>query len=118
MGSLKFQIISIGALVLTLAVINAAWFGSPPVFPLDDAYITLHNAMVLSTGTDINYPEISALTGATSPIHLALVSFLLLFLPPLWALQVAVWIGVFLFALGTFRLAIICQANNWQAGLS
>ena len=117
MGSYKFFTISIGALILSLAAVHAAYFGPEPVFPVDDAYITLHNAMALVAGADINYPQISALTGTTSPIHLALVSFLILFVPPLWALQAAAWIGIFFYALGIVRLAFIWQAKPWQVAL-
>ena len=46
------------------------WGGA---FPLDDAYITLHNARVLLTGSDPYYGT-SPLTGATSGVHLALVA--------------------------------------------
>jgi hypothetical protein len=45
----------------------------PGTFLLDDAYITLHNARVLLTGTDPAY-QASPLTGATSAVHLALVA--------------------------------------------
>ena len=115
--SLKFLNLSIVVLVLMLAAAHTAWFGASPIFPVDDAYITLHNAMALVKGADINYPGISALTGATSSIHLALVSFLMLFFPPLWALQIAAWLGVLFFALGTARLAYVWEAKLWQACL-
>jgi uncharacterized membrane protein (UPF0136 family) len=76
-----------------------------PVFPVDDAYITLHNAMVLHLGHDPNYAGISALSGTTSPIHLAVVSLLMMFLHPLWALDLAAWLGTLIYALGIVRLA-------------
>lgn len=76
-----------------------------PVFPVDDAYITLHNAQVLHWGHDPNFVGTPALAGATSPFHLALVALLLFVFQPLWALDIAAWIGILAFALGIARLA-------------
>lgn len=48
--------------------------GEPrPSLLLDDAYLTLHNADVLLSGEDLNY-NVSGFVGATSPVHLLLVS--------------------------------------------
>jgi hypothetical protein len=59
--------------VATLFVCSlAAWHATmshPPVFPVDDAYITLHNAEVLYDAVDPNYTGTPALVGSTSPIH-------------------------------------------------
>ncbi len=53
-----------------------AWVGYErifpiPVFPVDDAYIVIHNAQVLLGGSDPNYPGSPPLSGATSAVHLA-----------------------------------------------
>ena len=77
-----------------------------PLFPVDDAYITLHNAQVLHWGHDPNFVGTPALAGATSPFHLALVAALMFVLKPLWALDVAAWLGALAFALGIVRLAL------------
>lgn len=94
-------------LVLAARVVHTLWQlrGGAPVFPVDDAYITLHNAQVLHWGRDPNYAGTPALAGATSPVHLALVAALMYVLPPLWALDASLWIGVLLYALGLVRLA-------------
>lgn len=92
-----------------------AWYLSPPVFPLDDAYLILHNAQVLHQGHDINYPGVSALVGATSAIYLALVAALLYVVPPLWALEIINWLALFLYALGLLRLAFAFSVARWQA---
>lgn len=59
------------------AALLAAW---PGAFPLDDGYITLHNARSLLAGGDGTYGG-SALTGATSIVHLALLAVASLVLP-------------------------------------
>src|SRR5262249_54188914 len=97
-------------------LVHALWQGTP-VFPVDDAYITLHNAQVLHSGQDLNFPGSPALTGATSLLHTLLVAFLLLFLPPLWAMDVSLWIAIWLFGLGLARLAFVHRASVVQAFL-
>lgn len=88
-----------------------------PVFPVDDAYITLHNANVLVSGQpDPNFAGTPALAGATSPLHLAVVSgLMLLALPPLWALDTAAWLGTLLFALGIMKLCRAFAVPVWPA---
>jgi hypothetical protein len=49
---------------------------TPSLAPLDDAYIALHSAVVLTTGSDPVY-GVPALTGSTSPPHVALLALLL-----------------------------------------
>ncbi|MGI4788467.1 MAG: hypothetical protein ACRYFS_06400 [Janthinobacterium lividum] len=75
------------------------------VFPWDDAYIVIHNAQALLSGRDVNYPGASPLTGATSVVHLAFVSALMLFFSPLTALAVSLWISALAYSLGLVRLA-------------
>ena len=88
-------IAGLGALIL--AVID-------PVFPLDDAYITLHNARsLLAGGTDPVYGGAAA-TGATSLLHLALVAALGTLLPLTLANHVLTIAAVMLYALGLARL--------------
>ena len=73
-------------------------------FPIDDAYITLHNVDVLQSGADRNFAGASALHGATSPLHLALVAAAALLLPlPLASLLVCL-LGAALYGLGLARL--------------
>src|SRR5437764_1047312 len=73
-------------LLFTLAV-AVTWMASastPFYFPLDDSYITLHNARALWAGIDANYGG-SPLVGATSLVHLAVISALLPLLGPVRA---------------------------------
>ena len=86
-----------------------------PVFPLDDAYIVIHNAQVLLSGSDPNYAGSSALTGTTSEVHLALVSGLMTFLHPRSALLTALWLATLLYALGLVRLARVNGAGRIAA---
>lgn len=84
---------------------------APPVFPTDDAYITLHNAATLHRGHDDNYIGVPASAGATSTVHLALVAFLHLFVSlPVGSYLVSI-AAASLYAVGILRLA-------YRAGLS
>src|SRR5689334_12266347 len=76
-------------------LLHSLWMGTP-VFPVDDAYITLHNAQALHQGYDLNFPGTPALVGSTSVLHTALVSALLYVLPPLRAMDTTLWIGLWL----------------------
>ncbi len=101
-------------LVLLAGLLHRALLG-PPVFPVDDAYITLHNAQVLHWGHDPNYPGTPALAGATSPVHLALVALLMFALPPATALWAALWLATLAYALGLVQLARVHGATPTQA---
>lgn len=93
------------AALIVLALIAAHWLHPGiPMFPVGDAYITLHNARVLLGQTDINF-GVPALVGATSTLHLVLVALLGLVLPLPWALDTTLWLGALLYATGVCRLA-------------
>lgn len=65
-----------------MAVAITALSLSRSSFPLDDAYITLHNARVLlAGGIDPTYAGATALTGTTSAVHVALLAMLGLIVP-------------------------------------
>lgn len=75
----------------------------PRSFPLDDAYITLHNARSLLGGEDRVF-GVHPLIGATSAVHLAVIAALGLVLPlPVASLAVSAICGG-LYALGLWRL--------------
>ena len=103
MPALRYFLPAAALVVIAFAVRLAC--GWEPVFPVDDAYITAHNAQVLHWGHDPNFVGTPALAGATSPFHLALVALLMYFVSPLWAIDFTAWLGVLLFALGIARLA-------------
>lgn len=97
--------IATGLLVLGLAY--ASWwlqFGltSDPIFPIDDSYITLANAVALASGQS-NYSS-SAVTGATSLVHLLLVRGLLPLFSPETALAASCTIGLLIYAWGLIEL--------------
>ena len=69
LGGLLMFLIYAGAGGFFLAV--AAYLVTPDTPWLDDAYITLHSARVVVTGVDPRY-QAPALTGSTSPLHVAL----------------------------------------------
>ena len=103
---------AVGALVAILWTLHAAFM--PVVFPVDDAYITLHNAAVLVEGADPNY-GVSGLVGATSLLHLAMVAAFALVMPAEWALHTVMWLGVLAYATGALRLAFVHQASVSEA---
>jgi hypothetical protein len=89
---------------LAVALLWMASAGRPFYFPLDDAYITLHNARALWAGGDFNY-GVSPLVGATSLVHLAIVAALLPLMDPVRA-DIAVCLsGALLYLWGVERLA-------------
>lgn len=94
----------------------AAGVQRPIVFPLDDAYITLHNAQVLLSGHDANY-GVPALVGATSLVHLLLVAGAALVLPPLLASTVVGGVAAILYVLGLLRMAFVLGAPARMAVL-
>jgi MFS family permease len=104
------------ALVLVLAIVHRIGLGAP-LFPVDDAYITAHNAQVLLDGGDTSFPGASALTGATSLVHLALTALLSIPAGELTGLYLAMWLGALLYATGIVRLAFAWGASPLQAGL-
>lgn len=76
-----------------------------PSFPLDDAYITLHNARVLlAGGADGVYAGATALTGATSAVHLILIAALGAVLPIELASKLVSLIAILLYAAGLVAL--------------
>ncbi len=88
---------------LVLGLILLWWARGGWVFPLDDAYITIHNARVLIEGQDRNY-GVPALVGASSLIHLALVTAVSLVLPGEAASYLVAGIGPVLFLAGLLTL--------------
>ena len=88
--------------------------GGIPIFPLDDAYITMHNAQVLRTGHDPNYLGVPALIGATSSVHLVLAALMQTFLKPEWAQEVCSWLGVLVYATGLVKLGRANRASLTQ----
>jgi hypothetical protein len=100
------------AFLVLLAWVCFEWTFPIPIFPIDDAYIVIHNARTLLSGSDPNYAGTPALAGTTSIVHLALVTGLMLFLKPLAALSASLWIAILLYALGLVRLARVNGASR------
>jgi hypothetical protein len=92
--------------LFTLALGGLWLMGSakPLYFPLDDAYITLHNARAVWAGGDANY-GVSPLVGATSLVHLAVISALLPAMGPVHADIAVCLAGALLYLWGVERLA-------------
>ena len=107
--------LALGLVVLGLAVVHARVYGEP-VFPVDDAYISLHNAEVLISGSpDPQFVGTPALVGSTSIAHVVLVALFLTVLPSLWALWTVMFLGVLAYVLATLRLAFVLRASIPEA---
>lgn len=101
--------------LLLVGLFLHAWYLQPLAFPLDDAYLVLHNAQVLHWGFDPNFVGVGALEGTTSSVHLALVTLLMFGLSPLWASETLAWVAIIIYAMGLLRLAFVFSASIWQA---
>lgn len=90
------------AAALVVVLLCVLWLRR--AYPLDDAYITLHNARALIDhgGQDPVYGG-AALTGATSLVHLAAVAALGYGLPLFVASQVLTAAGILAYAAGLWR---------------
>jgi hypothetical protein len=97
---------SIVSIFVGLCCLATTLYYKQPVFPLDDAYITLHNASLFWGGRDANYGDVSPLTGATSVVHLLLVSLLFPLIGD-WSSWVVQWLAVLAYGLGLMRLASV-----------
>lgn len=98
---------------VTCLLVTHALVLKTPVWPLDDGYITAHNAEVLRSGRDAVYTHVSPLSGATSLVHLALITILSFLLPTLWSQYVVGALAVLAYALGITRLAARYRLNDW-----
>ena len=72
---------------------------------------------MLAGAPEASYAGTPALAGATSILHTAIVAALCLMLPPPWALMVAAWIGILLYALGVAHLGLVYGVSRLQIGL-
>lgn len=99
----KRHALYIALFIFLIALFSTAWITNP-VYPIDDAYITLHNAKALLNGYDYNYDNISPLAGTTSLVHLLLVAMAMPLMGD-WSSWFVAWLATTLFALGIFKLA-------------
>jgi hypothetical protein len=99
----KRRAIYIALFIFLIALFSTAWITNP-VYPIDDAYITLHNAKALLNGYDYNYDNISPLAGTTSLVHLLLVAMAMPLMGD-WSSWFVAWLAATLLALGTLKLA-------------
>lgn len=100
------------ALVAAAAVVHYRSEGTS--LPVDDAYITLHNALVLRRGVD---PELGvpAMVGATSPVHTALLALIGTAVRGEAAGWLGNWVGVAAYLTGVVALAARHRLSRWDA---
>jgi hypothetical protein len=108
---MSYRFLLYGGAVLAL-VLAAHLAGERVLFPLDDAYITLHNARILLSGAPDPVYGSSYLTGATSPVHLLLVALVGLVLPPVWASLLIGVVGAALYIAALRRLG--ADLAGWE----
>lgn len=95
---------------VAVAMLAVGWRGD---FPLDDAYITMHNARALLQGWDATY-AVSPLIGATSLVHLALMAGLGLVMPLPYAAMTICLAAALAYAVGLDLLVQRAGARGWQ----
>lgn len=102
----------LAALMLSPLVLWRVLDASTPIFLLDDAYITLHNARWFFAQSDPLFPEAAPLASATSLIHTAFITLLLRvgFDGPV-AVEISLWIAGYLYASGLLALARLKGCN-------
>lgn len=100
-----------GIYAVAVVLLAIGWSGD---FPLDDAYITMHNARALLRGWDGTY-GVSPLVGATSLVHLALMAALGLIMPLPYAAMTICLAAALAYAVGLDRLVRRAGTGGWQA---
>lgn len=107
---------------LVLLLLTGTWgvltwcLDGPFVFPLDDAYITINNAQALLQGKDASY-AVSPLVGATSLVHLAMVTLGLTFCSPVLGSYIVSFLGLIAYTQGVWALAEQKALEPRQAAL-
>lgn len=102
------------ALLAVLCAVHGVTLGA--VFPVDDAYISIHNAAGL-VGSETSYVGVSPLVGATSGVHVMLMAALMLIMKPASAAFCVCWGSIALYVMGILRLAFGRGASVLQASL-
>ena len=105
-----------GALAAVALAARVHYHREGTVLPVDDAYITLHNADVLRAGVD-PILGVPALVGATSVAHTVLVAMVGAFVrgePGAWF---TAWIGVAAYVTGVLAIAVRQRLARWEAAL-
>jgi hypothetical protein len=87
------------------------------VFPVDDAYIAIHNAQVLTGAPEHCFRNTPALIGSTSIVHTLLLSTFMLVLSPLWAALFCQYVAILLYALAVVRLARVYSLSTVHLSL-
>lgn len=101
--------VTVAALLLAAAVVLVF---ARPTLPMDDAYITLHNARaLLAGGWDASY-DTAAVTGATSAVHLLLIATFGLVLPLEVASQCVTFVALAAYLAALNRMAAQAGADR------
>lgn len=88
-----------------------------PVFPVDDAYITLHNALIVAGRHQEHFIGADAFSGATSFAHTLLVAVFARWFPAETALSVTGLIGAMTYAFALVGIALRSGHGALAAGI-
>ena len=100
--------------VLAFVPLVALAIIQPKSIPLDDAYITLHNARVLLSGQPDPVYGASYLAGATSLFHLAIVAAVTSVANPLYGSMAVSLFGALVYLFGISKLADRMGLDGWR----
>jgi len=105
-------------LCLAAVAAAAAWHyrHEGTALPVDDAYITLHNAEVLRRGLDPQF-GVAAMVGATSSVHTVLLALLGAVVHGEAAGWLGAWVGIAVYVTGVLALGVRYRLSRWDAGL-
>ena len=102
------------AAVAAVAVVHYRVEGT--ALPVDDAYITLHNAEVLRRGFDAQF-GVAAMVGATSAVHTVLIALVGAVVPGEAAGWLGAWLGIGVYVTGVLSLGIRHRLGRADAAL-
>ncbi|MET0344002.1 MAG: hypothetical protein ABW252_23510 [Polyangiales bacterium] len=105
----------VAGITAVLAWLYLRELGGDPAFPVDDAYISLHNGSVFFRGSDDRFVGTPPLVGSTSAVHVVLSAIFQLVLSPVWAHWVVTMLGALAYALALLRLAFVLRASVLEA---
>lgn len=110
--SAPYAVAVVWTLGVTMLALSVDW---PWIFPVDDAYITMHNAQALRLGSDPHFGS-PALYGATSPVHLLLVAGMQAIMPPVAGQFLLSVVALCAYLVGVAQLASDARCADWRLG--
>lgn len=98
------DVLVLGGLIFAGAIAWLVWMGGP-TFPLDDAYIVQHAVEGVKAGTESRFVGASPMDGATSPLHVLVITLASFLMPVVWAQALVALSAAALYLAGAYVLA-------------